>query len=235
MNVLALVPARGGSKGIPRKNVRPLAGRPLIAYTLDAARESRAVTRVVVSTDDEEIADVATREGADVPFIRPAEIGQDTTPMLAVIRHALMWLETKEAYRPDAAVILQPTSPLRRGRHIDESVALLSDPVDAVISVMPVPSHFSPPWQFELAEGRLRLFGGGDPGAIITRRQDLPQTFVRNGAVYVVNLPSFLATGSLYGRHCAGYVMSPDESVNIDGPADWDAAERAIQQRQAGR
>jgi N-acylneuraminate cytidylyltransferase len=222
LSCLGLIPARGGSKGIPRKNVRPLAGRPLIDYTFSAARASRLLTRVVLSTDDREIAALGEQAGIEVPFLRPAELAADDTPMLPVVEHALEALERGEGYRPDALVLLQPTAPLRTARHIDESIELLaSTPVDAVVSVTAVPGHCHLRWQLIIEDGRLRSVTGEPLAALAARRQDLGPTYTRNGAVYAFRTTALREHGSIYGAAAAAYVMAPEESLNLDTEDDW--------------
>jgi CMP-N-acetylneuraminic acid synthetase len=229
MRVLGLIPARGGSKGIPSKNVRPLGGRPLLAWTAEAALASRRLSRVVLSTDDEAIAAAGRRCGLDVPFLRTAELARDDTPTLPVVRHALDTLEMlDEAF--DAVCLLQPTSPFRRAADIDACVAMLEErELDAVVSVLPVPTEHNPHWvYFENGTGLLRLATGEDQP--IPRRQELPPAFHRDGSVYVTRCEVVMG-GSLYGRRLGGYVM-PDasRSVNLDTPADWERAERILQE-----
>ncbi len=227
MRVLGLIPARGGSKGIPGKNVRLLGGRPLLAWTAEAALASRRLSRVVLSTDGEEIAEAGRRCGLEVPFFRPAELARDDTPTLPVVRHAVAELE-RAGDRFDAVCLLQPTSPFRSAGDIDGCIALLEErELDAVVSVLPVPPEHNPHWvYFQDGEDLLRLATGEEQP--IPRRQELPPAFHRDGSVYVTRRDVVMA-GSLYGRRLGGYVM-PDagRSVNLDTPADWERAERLI-------
>jgi CMP-N-acetylneuraminic acid synthetase len=226
---LGLIVARGGSKGIVGKNLHPLGGRPLISHTFQAAGESKVLDRIVLSTDSPEIAEAGRAAGVEVPFLRPPELAKDTTPTLDVIRHALDWLGREEAYRPDIVVLLQPTSPLRQARHIDEALGLLaSGDADSVVSVVPVPAHFNPHWQFVVEDGMIRTFTGETLAAIAPRRQGLEETFSRNGAIYAFRRASLEKHGTIYGERCAAYVMAPEDSVNIDGPEDLEAAERML-------
>jgi CMP-N,N'-diacetyllegionaminic acid synthase len=145
VNTLGVITARGGSKGIPGKNLKRLAGRPLLDYTIESSVASGAFERIVLSTDDDEIAAYGRSRGCDVPFIRPAELAQDDTPHLPVMQHVVAWLETHQDYRPDAVAILQPTSPLRRAEDIRRAVALLADSdADSVVTVSEVPAHMNP-------------------------------------------------------------------------------------------
>jgi CMP-N,N'-diacetyllegionaminic acid synthase len=231
MRVLGLIPARGGSKGIPGKNVRLLGGRPLLAWTAEAALASRRLSRVVLSTDDEGIAEAGRRCGLEVPFLRPAGLARDDTPTLPVVRHALETLEPA-GHRFDAVCLLQPTSPFRRAGDIDACIAMLEERgLDAVVSVLPVPAEHNPCWvYFEDGAGLLRLATGEEQP--IPRRQELPPAFHRDGSVYVTRRDVVMSGlgGSLYGRRLGGYVM-PDPGVNLDTPDDWERAERRIAER----
>lgn len=228
MNVLGVVPARGGSKGVPRKNLMSIAGRPLLAYTADAVRASRRLTRVVVSTDDHEIAEAARAHGLDVPFLRPADLASDQTPMLQVLQHAVREL-AREGFVADAVVLLQPTSPLRRAEHIDCAVDLLeSTGADSVVSVVEVPHQFSPVSVMRLDGERLRRY---DEGPMVTRRQDKPRLFARNGPAVLAVRVDVLEKGSLYGDDSRPMVMNADDSVDIDGAEDISAVERLLGER----
>jgi CMP-N-acetylneuraminic acid synthetase len=230
--IVGIVPARGGSKGIPRKNLARLAGRPLLAYTCEAARATRALDRVLLSTDDPEIADAGRALGLDVPFLRPATLSADDTPMVAVLRHAVDALTSAHAAPPDAIVLLQPTSPLRRAEHIDEAVAQWrASGADTVVSVVEVPHQFTPASLFRLEAGRLRP---AVDGPLLTRRQDKPVLYARNGpAVVVVRTRILMDEGTLYGRDCRAFVMSPEDSIDVDGPWDLELAEFVLSRRAA--
>ena len=233
--ILGIIPARGGSKGVPRKNIRVVAGRPLIAYAIEAAKGSRRLSRFVVSTDDGEIACVARQCGAEV-VLRPPELAADDTPMVPVVQHALQVLGAAgEAY--DYVVLLQPTAPLRTARHVDEALDLLiKTGADSVISVTAVPTHYSPHWQFVVDRGLLRRYTGEPLRAIVKRRQDLPKTYTRNGAIYACKTALPLRGGDLYGERCVPYEMSPRDSVNIDSEDDLRLAEQLLlEERQTDR
>ena len=227
MRVLGIVPARGGSKGVPRKNIRLLNGKPLLQYTADAALGSRRLSQVILSTEDTEIAEVGRRCGLQVPFIRPVELAQDDTPSLPVAQHALRWMEDHgELF--DAVCLLQPTCPLRGPEVVDSCIELFVDRrADAVITVIPVPAEYNPHWVFFRDDnGFLRLTTGEiNP---ITRRQALPPAFIRDGAVYVTRRSVLIEENSLYGRNSVGYLMDPTQSVNIDGVDDWERAEQLL-------
>jgi len=224
--VLALIPARGGSKGIPDKNIRPLAGRTLLAYAAQAAFESRVVDRAVLSTDSERIAAEGRRIGLEVPFMRPGDIARDETPMLAVIEHAVDSLE-QGGWLPEIIVLLQPTSPLRQPDHIRSAVQQLRDSAaDSVVTVVEVPRHLSPDYVMRIDEGRLVPFL--PQGAAVTRRQDARVAWERDGTVYAFWLRTLRETRTIYGRDCRPLVLPARESLTIDTPDDWDDAERRI-------
>jgi len=229
MLVLGLVPARGGSKGVPGKNVRPLAGHTLLEYTARAARESGVLDRVILSTDSPEIADAGRRAGLEVPFMRPAALAGDDTPMLPVIQHALA--ETaRSGWSPDVIVLLQPTSPLRRPEHIRDAVNVLRDTrADSVVTVVEVPRHLSPDYVMRIDEGRLKPFL--PEGARITRRQDARPAYSRDGTVYAFRRATVERFGGIYGDDCRPLLIDANESLSIDSPADWDEAERVLARR----
>jgi CMP-N,N'-diacetyllegionaminic acid synthase len=224
--VLGIVPARGGSKGVPGKNVRPLAGHTLLEYTARAARESGVVDRMILSTDAPEIADAGRRAGLEVPFMRPATLAADDTPMLPVLEHALDAL-ARGGWSPDIVVLLQPTSPLRRPDHVRDAVATLRETkADSVVTVVEVPRHLSPDYVMRISEGRLQPFL--PEGARLTRRQDARPAYSRDGTVYAFWRATIERFGGIYGDDCRPLLIDAHESLNIDSPADWDAAERLL-------
>jgi CMP-N,N'-diacetyllegionaminic acid synthase len=230
MRVLGLVPARGGSRGVPRKNIRLLHGRPLLWYTARAAQSARHLARVVLSTDDAEIAAVARTCGLDVPFLRPESLALDDTPMLPVVQHALRALERQDAPY-DAVCLLQPTNPLREAGDIDGCIELLtSSDADSVMTTLPVPAQYNPHWVYFVApDGSLQLSTGAV--APVSSRQALPPAVHRDGSVYVTRRGALLETGSLYGVRIRAYAMDPARAVNIDTPEDWALAERLVASR----
>lgn len=231
MNVLAMIPARGGSKGIPRKNITPCGGRPLIAWSCLAAREAKCVARAIVSTDDREIADVAKAHGVEAPFLRPAELSGDTAKSIDVANHALDWLEREQGWRTDVLVLLQPTSPMRTARHIDEAFALLTPENDSVASVVEVPHRYKPWAILELHDGLLRYAHQGELPFDRYRRQGQPTLYTRNGPVVVVSHARTIRSGSYYGDRSAPYVMSDADSIDIDGPYDLELADWQLRRR----
>jgi CMP-N-acetylneuraminic acid synthetase len=226
--VLGLVPARGGSKGIPRKNIRPLAGRSLLEYAARAASASEAIDRLVLSTDDREIAAEGQRVGLEVPFLRPGRLAADDTPMLSVIEHAVGTLE-EDGWAPEIIVLLQPTSPLRRPAHIRSAVEVLrASGADSVVTVVELPRHLSPDYVMRIDDGRLVPFL--ESGAGITRRQDARPAFVRDGTVYAFWRRTLRDTGSIYGRVCRPLIVSAADSLTLDSEEDWAEAERRLAQ-----
>lgn len=227
MRTVGLVPARGGSKEVPRKNVRLFAGKPLLAWTADAALAARSLDRVVLSTDDAEIAEIGRSCGLKVPFIRPAELAGDATPMIDVILHALDWADGTGGHF-EALCLLQPTNPLRRAADIDGAVSLLeSSAADTVFSTLEIPHEHHPDWAFVSdAHGDLRVAtGAAEP---VSRRQDLRPAVHREGSVYVVRTEVLRERRCLYGNRIRGYPIDPARSVNIDTPGDWARGEALI-------
>lgn len=226
MRVLGLITARGGSKGVPRKNIRPLCGKPLLAYTAETSLKSEKLARVVLSTEDEEIAEIGKRYGLDVPFMRPAELAEDKTPTLPVVQYTLKKLE-ENGDEFDAVCLLQPTNPLRRTIDIDNCIGLLErSDADSVVSVLPVPAEYNPKWVYwKNGDGSIILSDGETEP--ITRRQDLPAAYHRDGTVYVTR-KNIIERGSLYGSKINGYEIKPEYSANIDTEEDWLAVETAM-------
>ncbi len=231
--VLAIIPARGGSKSIPRKNIRLLAGHPLIAYSIAAGLFARMVTRVIVSTDDYEIAEIARRYGAEIPFLRPAEHSQDATPDLPVFQHALHWLAENEDYRPEIVVQLRPTSPFRRVAHIDGAVTrLLENPAADAVRTVCIP--FQNPFKmWRIAEdGFMRPIGielGVPDEPYNQPRQALPQVYWQTGYVDAARASVILEKNSMTGERILPLVIDPSEWIDIDSPDDWRRAERLLE------
>lgn len=222
MQILGVIPARGGSKGIPGKNLAPLAGRPLIDYTIDAAFGAACLSRVVVSTDDPAIAAHAqNHEGVTLPSLRPAELAEDDTPILPVLLDLLKTLVKHGETVPDAVCLLQPTSPLRTSADIDAAAALLGETgADAVVSIEPVPHQYNPVSVMRRgADGTLTPYIPGE-GDTANRRQDKPAVVARNGPAVLITRVATLRAGSLYGKTCVGYPMPRERSIDIDEPVD---------------
>jgi len=225
--VLGLVPARSGSKGIPDKNIRPLAGKSLLAFAADAARHSGVIDRLILSTDAERIADAGRVAGLEVPFLRPETLATDDAPMLPVIEHAVAMLETA-GWHPEIIVLLQPTAPLRTGAQIKAAVTMLRDTnADSVVSVVALPHHLSPDYVMRIEDGRLVNFL--PEGVRLVRRQDARPAYVRDGTVYTCWRRTLSATSSLYGRDCRPMLIDAADSLNIDTAADWAEAQRRFE------
>lgn len=225
---LALIPARGGSKGVPRKNILPVGGRPLIAWTIEAAKKSGVCTRIIVSTDDPEIAEIAKKEGADVPFMRPADIAKDDTPDYPVFAHAIEWLKKNEKWNPDAVLWLRPTSPLRTADDIRAAFDLFnSTGADAVRSITLTEHH--PYWMKTLdAQKRLAPVLDGFDEQSHPRRQTLPPAYHLNGLVDIARVSSAVSNGALFGGDVRGYVTPAERSLELDSPKDIAALDSAL-------
>lgn len=227
--ILGVIPARGGSKAVPRKNVREVAGRPLLAWTVDVAQAAESVDRVVVSTDDEAIAQVARDEGAAVPFLRPAKLARDDTPMVPTIEHAWQRYREETGFDPEYVACLQPTSPLRSPDDVDEAVGIAREnDADAVVSVSPADPH--PYWAKELDdEGHLRDFL--DLDREYTRRQELPEAYALNGSIYLAK-PSILQEGSWYAGETYGQVIPPERALDVDSEWELHVADLVVSERE---
>lgn len=237
MEALAIIQARGGSKGVPGKNIRPLGEKPLIGWTIDAARGASSVGRVIVSTDSEDIARVARECGAEVPFLRPAELATDDAKSIGLLKHALEWFAEHEGYRPDAVVQLKPTNPLRTSAHIDAAVRLFADlpDADAVITVRPVREHPYKTWK-RTEDGGIEPFIPESyhhiPEAVKSPRQKLPEAFIQNSCVHVIRSSTILEKNSSIGTNVRAIIMSEEDSLNIDTPQDFALAEYLFSSRQ---
>lgn len=226
MKVIAVIPARGGSKGVPRKNIRPLAGKPLIAYTIETALQSKSLDRVIVSTDDEEIAKIAQGYGAEVPFMRPKELAGDTVPDLPVFKHALNNLEESERYHADLMVNLRPTAPLRILEDIDTAVQkLINTNADSVRSVCKVEHH--PYWMLKVIGDRAYPLIEVEENKY-PRRQDLPPIYRLNGAVDVSRRDNIIEKNTLYGEDIRVIIMDQARSIDIDTELDFAIAEMIL-------
>lgn len=222
MLILGIIPARGGSKGVPKKNIRDLGGKPLIAYTIDVAKASK-LTSCIVSTDDEEIAQIARDCGGDVPFMRPENLATDSAKAIPVIQHALEEMERRNEVTYDAVMMLQPTTPFKTSKDIDEAIDLLeSSGADSVISVVDVQGHH--PARMKYLEGD-RLVDPDFCEAYENQpRQELRPMYLRNGAIYLTRR-SVMMNNSFKGKDCRALVMENERSVNIDTVQDFEYAE----------
>ena len=218
MERLAIIAARGGSKTLPGKNVALLGGKPLIAWTIEAALAAASISRTIVTTDDEDIAQVARDFGAEVPFMRPPELARDETPGTDAVIHAVEWLAAHGAYSPSVVVSLQPTSPHRTGADIDAAMEIMAARnADGVVSV--TPAHPHPYWTKRLDDdGWMQDLIPIEPP--IVRRQDLPPVYALNGAIYAARREVLLATHRWYTDRTAAYVMPAERSVDIDTATD---------------
>lgn len=230
MKILAIIPARGGSKGIPGKNIKLLSGRPLLSYTAEVALKSKYLTEVVVSTDDIQIAELAKKMDLKVPFIRPSELAQDNTPTIDVIIHALQWYKNQNSFF-NAVCILQVTSPFRTVDFLDKAIKeFIEKDTDSLVSVQRVPHAYNPHWTFEVNSNGILKIATGET-EIIPRRQELPTAYHRDGSIYITKTEILLNEHSIYGKSTAFIESNPEFYVNIDNMQDWEKAEEMIQNK----
>lgn len=229
-NVLGVITARGGSKGIPGKNIKLLGGKPLIAYTIEAAKKSKLLTHLIVSTDDEKIAEVCREYGAEVPFLRPAELAADKAPHVPVMQHAVDFIEKRDGIKIDYAVILQPTSPFRTAEDLDGTIQKILDTPEAesAVSVSEMPSQGHPMKAKKLEGDRVTAYC--IPEVEGMRRQDLPVAYRRNGIVYITRRDALMEKGKLYGEFTVGFVTPKERAIDIDVPVDWIVAEYVFEE-----
>jgi CMP-N,N'-diacetyllegionaminic acid synthase len=223
MRILGIIPARGGSKGVPGKNIKLLNGKPLLQYTAEIAVESKYLTSVILSSDDKQIITVAKSLGIQVPFLRPEELALDTTPTIDAIIHALQWYENHAVFF-DAVCLLQVTSPFRTVEFLDKAIEkFITSGCDSLVSVQKVPHEYNPHWTFEVnLEGTLKIATGEDQ--IINRRQELPDAYHRDGSIYITKTEVLLQKHSLYGKSISFIETPPEFYVNIDTLGDWEKA-----------
>jgi CMP-N-acetylneuraminic acid synthetase len=231
LNVIAIIPARGGSKGVPRKNIRLLGDKPLIAWTIETSLRSKILDRVIVSTDDHDIAELSVKVGAEIPFLRPSELAQDDTPDLPVYLHVLDYLAKQENYHPDVVVWLRPTSPLRLAEDVENTVNILisNEQLDCVRSVCLAEHH--PYWMKKLEDNCLIPFLHEIDENKFYRRQLLPPVYRLNGAVDVSWCKNVIEKKQLYAGKMAGYIMPPERSVDLDSELDFALAEVLLNRR----
>ena len=233
MTTLGLIIARGSSKGLPRKNVLPLEGRPLVAHTIEAALGCRALSRTIVSSEDPEILEIARAAGCPAPFVRPVALAGDRSSTVDVALHALDWLETHEAVVPDVVVVPPATAPLRGAEHIDGALAVLREDASAEAVVAVTEPEYPPYWMLKISDGRLAwLF---PEGGQVDHRQDLPRAYQPNGSIYAVRVPVLRSQRTFYPRATAPYIMPREDSVNIDTELDFTRAARLLARREASR
>lgn len=223
-SILALIPARGGSKRIPGKNVRDLCGLPLIAYTLRTAKAAGCFSRILVSTDDPQVAAIAREHGGDVPWLRSAENSSDTSTAMDAIEEVLGRMEADSDPLPDAVMLLQPTSPFRNAVSIHRAIELFEQADgESVVSVSPAASH---PWWCKRISSEGELLPFIPDAAANTRSQDLPPAYALNGLIYLASVATLRVRRSLYSEHPQALVIeSPEEALDIDTPFDWRVAE----------
>lgn len=222
-DIIAIVPARGGSKGVPDKNIRILNGKPLIIHTLNAALESRCFKTIIVTTDSKEIRNIVLEYGFDCPFLRPAALSQDDTPLIKAVSHALEYAEFLQQ-KYDSVCLLQPTSPFRTGTHIREVVDIFNNSdCDTVVSINRVPHRFVPSSLMKIKNGYLENYKSK---SVSVSRHDDPVLFARNGPAVLISTAGNIRKQIFYGEKVMGYTMDKISSIDIDDQEDWDLAER---------
>ena len=227
MKKLFLIPARGGSKGLPRKNILPLAGKPMICYSIDAAKGAMEPgDELCVSTEDSEIIQVVKDYGIDVPFKRPPELASDTANTEQVITHTIEWYRLRNVVF-DIIILLQPTSPLRNAFHVKEALSLWSQEIDMVVSVKVTDSN---PYYVLFEEDEKGLLKKSKDG-VFTRRQDCPEVYELNGATYVINVSSFSNEIKVEEKKIRKYLMDKIDSIDVDDQIDFDNAELILKNR----
>lgn len=227
MKILGLIPARGGSKGVPGKNIKLLGSKPLLQYTSDVAMNSKYLQKVVLSSDDEAIIKVANGLGVEVPFVRPEFLAADKSPTLPVILHALEYFESKGEFF-DAVCLLQVTNPFRSTAFLDKAIEkFITTKTDSLVSVLEVPHEYNPHWTFELNDNQQLKIATGE-SEIIKRRQELPKAYHRDGSIYITKTTVLKEMESLYGNTIAYIEADPSLHVNIDTLQDWQKAEEIL-------
>lgn len=229
MNILGIIPARGGSKGVPGKNIKKLNGEPLISYSVKEAKKSKYIDRLIVSTDDENIANVVLKYGVEVPFMRPKELAQDNSLAIDNYIYTINRMEKEFNYKVDAIAIFQPTSPLRTVQHIDEAVKLfINKNSDSVVSVCEV--EHSPYWYKNMNNKNILsdFISCENSNA---NRQELPKVYRPNGAIFIFKRELIMNLKTYYTQNSYGYIMSQEDSVDIDTPLDFKIAEVIINER----
>lgn len=229
MKILGLIPARGGSKGVPKKNIKLLNGKPLLQYTANVALQCNALTKVVLSSDDDDIILEAKKIGIEVPFKRPNNLAEDKTPTLPVILHALEYFKQQgEIF--DAVCLLQITSPFRTLALLNRAIETFKEQkTDSLISVLEVPHEYNPHWTFLPDENNSLQVATGDK-TIIPRRQELPKSYFRDGSIYITKTSVLEEQNSLYGKSISYVVSDKNRYVNIDTLADWKLAEEKVKE-----
>jgi CMP-N-acetylneuraminic acid synthetase len=223
MNTVAIIPARGGSKGIPRKNIKELCGKPLIAYIIETALRVKELDRVIVSTEDKEIAEIAREYGAEVPFLRPKELARDETPTLPVLQHAVKYLEDKENYRPNIVVLLYVTSPLLKHERVSEAIKMLKErEFDSILSVVEDRGHY---W-IENNGSYEKLYP-----KVLKNRQFTKPLFKENGTIYICKRDILMEKNEIVGEKIGFLMMKREESIDIDEVLDFEFAEYVMNKR----
>jgi CMP-N-acetylneuraminic acid synthetase len=228
--ILGIITARGGSKGVPRKNIRPLVGKPLIAHSILVGKASKYIDRLVLSSDDAEIIEVGKSYGAEAPFVRPSYLATDTMKSLPVLQHVIDFCERQENRKYDFIALLEPTAPTRITEDVDRCIEIATkNNADSVVGVVEA-GHMHPVRATKIVDGKMEPFCMPEPEGL--RRQDQEKVYYRNGSVYVFKRESLMEKNSLWGAIRLPYIMPPERSVNIDEEADFLVAEYFLKKRE---
>ncbi len=225
MKILGLIPARGGSKGIPGKNLKMLWGKPLLLHTIEVAAQCSLINTLCLSSDDDAIIELGKKSGVETPFKRPIDLAQDSTPTLPVIQHAIQYYENQQKHF-DAVCLLQATSPTRTLQDLENAITQFKlTKADSLVSVIEVPHHFNPHWVFETTDNKFLKLATGEQ-EIIAQRQALPKAYIRDGAIFLTKTEVLMNCNSLYGEKIAYVVFDPHRYLDLDTVEDWEYAER---------
>lgn len=239
VKILAIIPARGGSKGVPRKNIIPLCGKPLIAYTIETSNRSRLIDATIISTDDQEIAEIARQYGGDVPFLRPSELAQDDSPDIGFLKHALEWVETYRGWKPEILVILQSTLPFRTVEDVDNTLQFMIDQDCDSVRTLALSHHFTPykMWFLDNPEtGKISpILKTEHYEKLLTDvpRQKLRSAYWQPGIV-IATRPKFVKNGKVFGPDLRGFVIDTKNAHDIDDINDLEFAEYLMAKRLSG-
>lgn len=232
MNILSIIPARYGSKGVKKKNIKLLNGKPLIYYTIKESLKSKFINKTIVSTDNSEIQNISLEYGAECPFLRPKKISGDNIPMIPVVMHVIKKLKEVDNYTPDYIIILQPTSPLRNYNHIDECIKkLITKKAHSIVSVTKIPHTFTPYSSMTLQKNGF-LKSNYNTNEKNNLRQMKPTFYSRNGAIYMVKHKTLMTRNSLYGSKILPYEMEKNVSIDIDDEIDFLMAEVLLKRKE---
>ena len=227
--ILAIIPARGGSKGIPKKNIVEISGKPLISYSIEVAKKSKLIDKVVVSTDNDEIAEISKKYGAEVPFKRPSKLAKDNVPTYPVIRHTLKWLKENEKYEPDLVVLLEPTFPLRTSEEVDEAIKTIQKD-DKADSLRGVIEPFQNPYRMWTVKGKyLQPLIPTDTQSFEQPRQSLEKVYWQNGYIYISKYKTIMEKGNIHGEKILPFILDEGKFIDVDTEEDLKLLKKVLE------